>query len=272
MKTIFCSLITAMTFAQSASVMTYNIRYDNPGDGENRWELRRDHLARQILFYEPDFIGTQEGKKHQLEYLDQMLPNHAFIGKGRDDSADGGEYSALFYNHSKFELIGHGTFWLSETPEKPSKSWDSSLNRICTWGLFRDKKSGIKLYVFNTHFDHMGELARLNSAKLILRKIAEINNEKLPVVLTGDFNCNPESAPYLEIIKTMADSRTKDVKSFGPSGTFNGFKFHEPVTNLIDFIFVSKDIAVKRHAALSDSWDCKYPSDHLPVYAEIFLK
>lgn len=269
---LFLSILFTTILPAQVRVMTYNIRYDNPGDGENRWELRRGHLAQQILFYDPDFIGTQEGKKHQLEYLDQMLPSHVFIGKGRDDSADGGEYSALFYNREKFDLLENGTFWLSETPEKISKGWDGDFNRICTWGLFQDKVSSQKLLVLNTHLDHVGELARLNGVKLIVSKISEINTKNYPVVLTGDFNCTPDSAPYAEIAKTLSDSRTKGVRSFGPGGTFNGFNFHQPVKTLIDFIFVSDNITVKKHAVPSDSKDCRYPSDHLPVLADIVLK
>lgn len=169
---------------------------------------------------------------------------------------------------AKFRVIKQSTFWLSETPDKKSKGWDAALERICTYALFEEIATGKKLYVFNTHLDHVGEAARTNSTKLILEKIAAINTDKLPVILTGDFNAEPSSEAYKTLTQTLNDSRTasKD-KPIGPSGTFNGFKFNEPVTKLIDYIFVSKDITVLKYAVLNDSHEGRYPSDHLPVLA-----
>lgn len=271
-------LLLACVFALSAhsqtiKVMSYNIRVDFGGDAENNWEFRREFLAGQILYNEADIIGTQEGKLHQIQYLDSMLVDHVWIGRGRDDSENQGEYSSIFYNQKKFRLITQNTFWLSETPEKVSKGWDAALERICTYGLFEDKKTGRKFYVFNTHLDHIGEVARTNSAKLILEKIRQINTGNLPVLLTGDFNSETTTGAYKSIVQQLDDARTvSKTKPFGPAGTFNAFKFHEPVTLLIDYIFVSKNnVEVLKFAVLSDSKDCKYPSDHLPVIAEIKL-
>lgn len=258
-------------FAQAQiKVMTYNIRVDFGGDGENNWEFRRDFLAGQIRFHLPDFLGTQEGKSHQLAYLLKELPNYGYIGISRDDSDTAGEFSAIFFNMAKFKIIKQSTFWLSETPEKKSKGWDAALERICTYGLFEEIATGKKFYVFNTHFDHIGETARTNSAKLILEKIGELNPEKLPVIVTGDFNAEPTSDAYKTMTQSMNDSRlTSKDKPIGPPGTFNGFKFDKPVTLLIDYIFTSKDISVLKYAVLNDSRDKKYPSDHLPVLAII---
>jgi len=262
-------------FSQDLKVMSYNIRFDNPADGENRWDLRKDFLSKQIQFYEPDFFGTQEGRLHQLKYLDSTLINFKYIGAGRDNSPTQGEFSALFYNNRKYKVIKQATFWLSETPNQVSKGWDAMFERICTYGLFENIKTKKRFYVFNTHFDHVGEIARTNSAQLIIEQINAINKEKLPVVLTGDFNSETNSDAYSHLSSKLDDTRTiSESVPFGPSGTFNNFEFHKPVTLLIDYIFTSrKDFKVLKHAVLSDSKDCKYPSDHLPVYVELsFLR
>lgn len=260
--------------AQDVKVITYNIRYDNPNDGENRWDLRKDFLSKQIQFYKPDVFGTQEGKLHQLCYLDSTLTDYKYIGIGRDNSPNQGEFSAIFFNHKKLRLVKHSTFWLSETPDKVSKGWDAMFERICTFGLFEDISTKQQFYVFNTHFDHVGHAARTNSARLIIEKIKTINTENLPFILIGDFNSETNSEAYQYIASQLDDTRITSRKpTFGPSGTFNNFEFHKPVTLLIDFIFTGKNkMEVMQHAVLSDSKDCRYPSDHLPVYAEINFK
>lgn len=265
-------LLMSSVQSQIVKVMSYNIRVDFGGDGENNWEFRRDFLADQISYNAPDFIGTQEGKLHQLKYLDSALVDHEWIGRGRDNSETQGEYSAIFYNKKKFRLISQSTFWLSETPDVPeSKSWETAYPRICTYGLFEDIKSKKRFYVANTHLDHISELARENGTKLIMERIAKLNTKKLAVILTGDFNSEMDSGAYKTIVSQMNDARNiSKTKPFGPSGTFNGFKFHEPVTLLIDYIFTSKgNVEVLKFAVLSDSRNCKYPSDHLPVLAEL---
>jgi endonuclease/exonuclease/phosphatase family metal-dependent hydrolase len=223
-------------------------------------------LGGQIRFHLPDFVGTQEGKANQLNYLlAKELPGYGYIGISRDSSETAGEFSAIFFNLSKFRVIKQSTFWLSETPEKKSKGWDAALERICTYALFEEIATGRKMYVFNTHLDHIGEVARTNGAKLILDKINALNTENLPVILTGDFNSEPASETYKIVTQSMADSRVASKeKPIGPTGTFNGFKFDEPVTKRIDYIFV-KGFDVLKYAVLSDSKDGRYPSDHLPV-------
>lgn len=274
MKKVFLFLIFPMlVHSQNLKIMTYNIRVDFGGDGANNWEFRRDFLSQQIQFYGPDFIGTQEGKAHQLQYIDSTLTDYKFIGISRDNSKTEGEFSAIFYNEKKFKLIEESTFWLSETPEKKSKGWDAAYERICTYGLFQDIKSKKQFYVFNTHLDHIGVTARTNGSKLILEKMKAVNIKNLPVIFTGDFNSETTSDAYKQIATVMNDSKNSShSKPFGPSGTFNNFEFQKPVTLLIDYIFTSKNnITVNKHAVLSDSKDCKYPSDHLPVYAEILF-
>ena len=282
MKTInrcaLFALIMALTYytglqAQTVKVMSYNIRLDHAGDGDNRWDNRKEQLAGQVKFYEPDFMGVQEALPNQMAYLSLQVNNqYDAIGVGRDDGANKGEYSAIFYNTQKYKLLRQSTFWLSETPDVPSTGWDAALNRICTYGLFQDKQNGKKIWVFNTHFDHVGEKARAESAKLILQKIKEVNKDNLPYVLTGDFNLEPDSEPVTIIKQQLTD--TKDVADliFGPEGTFNAFEFTKPVTRRIDYIFVPKSMKVKKYAVLSDSQNCRYLSDHLPVYAELELQ
>ena len=272
--------LLVMTFSsvgqtESYKMMTYNIRYDNPGDGENIWSKRKGFLSDQIAYYNPDIFGIQEGLHHQVQYLDSVFVDYNYIGIGRDDGKTKGEFSAIFYNNEKLKVLKEGTFWLSENPDEISVGWDAALERICTYGLFEDKFTKEKFWVFNTHFDHIGAVARVNSAALILKKIKEFNTSNLPVVVMGDFNLTPESEPIQLLSKALNDSEKVSVaKPFGPIGTFNAFQFNKPVVDRIDYIFTSKNnIQVLKYAVLSDSKDCKYPSDHLPVLVEIqFIK
>ncbi len=268
---ILFSMILGYVNGQNISVMTYNVRYGLADDGKNSWEFRKDFLASQIKFYNPDFIGTQESLPFQIAFLDSHMTDHSYIGKSRDEDGKG-EYSAIFYNRDKFEVIEENTFWLSTTPEKPSKGWDAAYPRICTYGLFKDKKTKNKFWIINTHLDHIGVKAREQSVVLILKKIKEINTNNYPLVFMGDLNTEPETKPILKLKTVLNDTREISIeKSFGPTGTFNAFQFNKPVTKLIDYIFISKNnkIKVLKHAVLSDSKDLKYPSDHLPVYIEL---
>ncbi|MBK8518165.1 MAG: endonuclease/exonuclease/phosphatase family protein [Saprospiraceae bacterium] len=275
-KWIF-SLLLIISFtsanAQSIKAMTYNIRLDVASDGENRWTQRKDYFTAQIQFYEPDIMGIQEALPHQVTEIAKALTDYNFIGTGRDGIGKG-ESSNIFYKPERFNLKDSGTFWLSETPDIISKGWDAAYNRVCTYGLFKDKKSKKTFWVFNTHLDHMGEVARSKSIELILSKISMLNTKKYMVIFMGDLNSEPNTDRIIALKKVMDDSRDiSSEKPFGPSGTFNGFKHNEPVTRLIDYIFVSKStkIKVKKYAVLSDSKDLRYPSDHLPVYVEILL-
>lgn len=250
------------------TALTYNIRYDNPGDGEDAWPKRRDFLAGQLRFHAPDIFGIQEGLHSQVAYLSEQLPDYERVGVGRDDGKQGGEYSALFFLKKRFRLLASGTFWLSETPDTVSKGWDAALPRICTFAHLRDSFSGKNLWVFNTHFDHIGREARRRSAELILLKIKEKNTKNEPVILTGDFNAEPGKEPIGVLTRELRDTRSvSEEPPFGPEGTFNAFKFHEPVRRRIDYIFCTSDLTVRQYAVLSDSRDCHYPSDHLPVLA-----
>lgn len=254
--------------------MTYNIRYDNPNDGENRWDMRKDWLANQVRFVGPDVMGIQEGLNHQVNFLDENLTDYKYVGIGRDDGKNKGEYSAIFYNFNKLTLVDQNTFWLSETPEKISVGWDASMERICTYALFEDKSTKAQFWVFNAHFDHIGNTARAESIDLILQKIKDLNSQSLPVFLMGDLNLAPDSEPIQKLSTQMKDSfHNSKNPAFGPIGTFNGFKHDRIVTRRIDYIFTgSNGIEVNKYGVLTDSKDLKYPSDHLPVVIEATFK
>lgn len=267
-------LLGLISNAQSFTVITYNIRLDVAVDGENAWPLRKDYLSSQIQFYEPDIFGIQEPRPNQVVDISTMLPKYNQVGIGREGEGKG-ESTNIFYKKDRFMLKESNTFWLSETPNIISKGWDAAYNRVCSYVLLKDKKSKKYIWVFNTHLDHKGEEARTKSIELILSKIAELNTKNYPVIFMGDFNSEPSSERIIALKNVMNDTRDiSEEKPFGPSGTFNDFKHNEPVTLLIDYIFVSKNnkLKVEKFAILSDSKDLKYPSDHLPVFVKLNYK
>ncbi|MBY0492422.1 MAG: endonuclease/exonuclease/phosphatase family protein [Gemmatimonadaceae bacterium] len=258
-------------------VMTFNLRYDNPGDGVNAWPNRRDGVGALLRFHGADVIGVQEALQRQLEDLDVRLPGFARVGVGRADGKTGGEFSAIYYRTSRIALVDSGTFWLSTTPEVvASKGWDAALERIATWSHFRDRASGCRWLQLNTHFDHMGENARIESARLIRRRLATLAHGQ-PIIMTGDLNADPTSAPYRVLTsEVIADGaaplRDAFVVSrsghYGPASSWNAFTAIEPGRR-IDYVLVSEPIAVLRHAALTDRLENRFPSDHLPVVADL---
>ena len=257
--------------AQTFTAMTYNIRLDVAVDGENAWPLRKEYFTSQIQFYEPDIFGVQEAKPNQVVDILTMLPKYNQVGMGREGIGKG-ESCNIFYKKDRFILKETNTFWLSETPNEISKGWDAAFNRVCTYALLKDKKTKKIIWVFNTHLDHLGEVARTKGIELILSKIAELNTKNYPVIFMGDFNSEPTTERIISLKKQMDDSRDiSEEKPFGPSGTFNNFKHNESVTLLIDYIFVSKNnkLKVEKYGILSDSKELKYPSDHLPVYVKL---
>lgn len=267
---IILSVITSFSVSsQDLKIMTYNIKLDYPKEGKNSWTNRKPFMVNQIKFYEPDILGVQEAMPNQMKDLDSLLTDYSFVGVGRDDGKNEGEFSAIFYNNEKLKALQSSTFWLSQTPDKVSMGWDAVCNRVCTYALFENQKTKQKFWVFNTHFDHVGKEARKNSAILILDKIKSLNTENYPVFLTGDFNMEPDHDSILYIKETLRDSKEIAKVDFGPEGTFNAFHFDQPVTRRIDYIFVSENVKVNKYAVLSDNWDLKYPSDHLPVLINI---
>ncbi len=269
---LFALFITSITMSQNVNLITYNIRYANPGDKENPWDKRKEIITSQITFYEPGVFGIQEGLDHQVKYLNSQLESFSYVGVGRDDGETEGEYSAVYYNHNIFTELDHGTFWLSETPEQPSVGWDASMERICTWVLLEHEESGKRLRVFNTHFDHRGAKARASSARLILRKMDEISKQGETIALMGDLNALPDQEPIEVIDAKLKDTRiVSQTQPFGPEGTYNGFDYDEPAERRIDYIFV-KDTEVLKYGVLNDPVNLHFPSDHFPVFAEVRLK
>ncbi|WP_373518567.1 endonuclease/exonuclease/phosphatase family protein [Pricia sp.] len=258
---------------QEIKVMTYNIKYDNVNDTVNNWNERKEKLVELIEHYGPSFIGIQEALHRQVTYIDSSLTDFSYIGVGRDDGKKQGEYSEIHYDSTRYKVLEHNTFWLSDTPDTPSVGWDAALERICTYGLFENLGSGKRLWVFNTHFDHKGETAREKSAQLIIDKIKEINTDDLPVVLTGDFNLAPDETPIQTLKNYMEDGQqiTKAL-FYGPSGSFNGFDLEMILDRRIDYIFV-KNLAVENYMHIDDRLEnLKYISDHLPVLITVSEK
>ena len=263
--------------AQDLSVMSFNIRYNTPADSLNAWPYRKDKVASQILFHEAHIIGVQEALHDQMMDLQERLPQYKFAGVGRDDGQDKGEYSAIFYDITRLQALQTKTFWLSETPAVPgSKSWDADITRIVTWVKFRDRKTKKIFFAFNTHFDHIGKIARRESAKLLLQKVKEIAGN-VPAVITGDFNAEPADEP-IQVIKDKSnplyftDSKVISLTPhYGPAGTFNGFKNKERNDQPIDYIFLKGKWKVLKHATLSQTWEGRFASDHFAVLARISL-
>lgn len=267
-------------------VMSFNIRNDNDGDkGLSSWKVRKDKVASVIRFHHTDIVGLQEVLKDQLEYLDSHLSEYDFIGVGRDDGEDAGEFVPIFYRKDRITLEDWGAFWLSETPEvKGSMGWDAACVRVTTWGKFKDRRTNQIFFFFNTHFDHMGQVAMEKSAYLLLDKVEEIAAD-LPAIIVGDFNNTPDSKAY-RILTNSHGNALKDSKLVSKNGHYGcEFSFHgfdalellkrvqrgsmDSVSQLIDFIFIKNEIDVINHAILADNWDGVFPSDHMPVVADL---
>jgi len=259
----------------SFNVMSFNIRYDNPGDSTHAWPNRKEMVRSVIQYHEADLLGMQEALEHQVKYLAESLDHMDWVGVGRDDGKTKGEFSPIFYNKSKFDLEDSGTFWLSETPDEISVGWDASMERIASWARLKHKQSAKTVFYLNTHFDHRGEKAREESAKLIRAKIKELAVD-MPIIVTGDFNSFPESAAIQNMISDGELNDAFEVSEqphHGATSSFSGFVVSNPmeVNRRIDYIFVSPEVKVKKHAILTDSRNNAYPSDHLPVIAKVSI-
>ncbi|SVB66627.1 uncharacterized protein METZ01_LOCUS219481, partial [marine metagenome] len=191
--------ISSSIYSQPHSIISYNIRYDNNWDVENSWKIRRNKINQILVQYSPSIIGIQEGLLNQVQYIDSSLINHDYVGIGRDDGKEKGEFCAIYYDTTRYVLLKDSTFWLSETPDTVSIGWDAVLERICTYCLLTDRITKKEFWVFNTHFDHIGVTARERSSELILNRINKINSRSLPIILMGDFNSIPDSPPVIEI-------------------------------------------------------------------------
>lgn len=259
--------------AQSFHVATYNLRFDNKRDTLDLWKNRHNALADLVRFHNFEIFGTQEGLKNQLEDLKKDLPQYDYIGVGRTDGKEAGEYSAVFYRTDRFKLLQQGTFWLAPDTDKPNVGWDAALPRICTWGKFSDKASNFTFYLFNVHFDHIGVQARQESAKLILAKVKEMAG-KTPAILTGDFNVNETNESYLLLKNSGTLKDAYEIAEFrlAPNGTFNGFRPGSKSEGRIDHIFLTSQFEVKRYGILTNTYNGRYPSDHFPVMVQLNIK
>ncbi len=258
--------------AQTLQVMTFNIRYANPRDSLNYWDYRKENLAKMLQYYKADLCGMQEALIGQIRDLDSLLPEYDYVGKGRGDGKEEGEFSPVFFRKDNFILLGTNTFWLSPTPDTPGKGWDANLNRIVTWAKFKTVQKKSVFYFFNTHYDHLGPIARRESSILLLKKITEIAGDA-PVIVTGDFNATPDQEPIKIVLDNGREDRLYDTEflslqpHFGPFSTFNNFEFKEQEGRHIDYVFLKnhKRIQVLNHATLTNSWNGKFASDHHAV-------
>lgn len=300
-KNVFLLLVTfcfiSGLFAQSLSVATYNIRNENQGDASrgNGWKQRCPVITQLIRFHDFDIFGSQEVLFGQLNDMLGQLPGYDYIGVGRTDGLNAGEFSPIFYKKDKLTLTKSGNFWLSETTDKPNVGWDAALPRICTWGKFQMKESGDSFWFFNLHMDHIGVKARLESAKLVYQKIQTMCAGE-PVILTGDFNVDQTSEGYqfLTASGMLQDSYETAGIRYATNGTFNNFDPNLKTNSRIDHIFLSKGLQAVRYGVLTDSYRAesdksaeevkssqfpkevslyhyvsRMPSDHFPVQVEV---
>lgn len=255
--------------AQEIKVMTCNIRLDLESDSENRWDMRKDKLTSFFKEQSPEILLLQEALFHQLEFIDSLLPAYSWVGAGRDDGKRAGEFSPILFDTTQFTILNSSTFWLSESPDSVSYGWDAACRRVCTFALIKHKSGPMKFLVFNTHFDHQGILAREESAKLIIRKIDELNTEKFPLILGGDFNSLPESNTVRYLASKLKDTLPFLIES--PEGTFTGFEPTSLPKERIDYIFVDGfNVNSLKHFS-NRTPEGLFLTDHLPVEAKIFI-
>jgi len=280
--------VFSMTMAQPFKALTFNMRYDNPLDGDDRWELRKAGLLNVVRKASPDLAGFQEVLVNQLEDIRKSMTGFEFVGVGRDDGAQAGEYSPLFYNEKKFTMLEQGYFWLSETPDQPGRGWDAACNRMCCWLILKEKNSKKQLLVMNIHMDHEGKQARSNSVRQLTAFIRErsekyIENRKedmspnLSILLMGDFNLTPDDSAYAQLIDSrltlyegLADAYKATVNPpVGNEGTFNGFNTEELPAKRIDYQWTI-GLEVRNYRCLDERLaNGRWPSDHCGVLTEV---
>ncbi len=263
-------------------VMSFNIRYGTANDGDNHWDKRKDLLIETIKAFDPDLLGTQETLGFQRDFLAKQLPQYDVLGVGRDDGKEGGEMTALYYKRARFEKVDGGHFWLSETPDQPgSKSWDTAITRMVTWVKLRDRvyPKAKPILFFNTHFDHRGQIARLESARLLRRRVAEMS-KACTVIVTGDFNADEGSEPYQALFNANDNQQLllRDAyRLIHPvratnEGTFSDFKPEAKAGPRIDWIGISKEWQVTQAEIDRTARQGRTPSDHFAMTAVLRLR
>ncbi len=272
-KSLICLLLSAISISPAFSgnikpeklkVISYNIRMGEADDGTNSWKYRYPASAMMIEDQKPDIFGLQEAYDYQKQYMEEFTKGYKSVGVGREDGKNKGEIMAIFYKTSRIKLVKWGTFWLSETPDRPSMGWDAACMRTATWALMKDKMSGKKFYYVNTHLDHVGRQAQENGLKLIVEKIAEMNPENYPMVLTGDFNVEPDDT-VLESLKLKMKGARETAVSTDLSPTFNGWG---KTFLTIDHIYYSGFSSCTIFEVINKPYaERNYISDHYPVKA-----
>lgn len=278
---LFLITILSISFSslsqEDLNIMTFNIRVNLASDSLNAWPYRKDKVSSQVLFHRAHIVGVQEASAGQMTDMQQALTCYRYAGEGRD-GGNKGELSAIFYDTVRLKLLKTETFWLSPSPNSVGeKGWDAAYPRNVTWAHFRDRKTKKYFYVFNTHFDHRGIVARRESAKLLMEKVHTIAGSS-PVIITGDFNAQPTDEPIMILMDQSNPNRFTDAKSvsarphYGPTGTFNAFQSKETSNQPIDYIFIKNKVQVLQHATLSQTWEGRFSSDHFPVFARVLIK
>lgn len=247
---------------EGLKVMSYNIRLGGAKDGTNSWQYRCPATIMMLEEYKPDVFGVQEAMSFQIKFINEFARDYKCVGVGRDDGKKEGEHMSIFWNKKTVSLLKWGTYWLSETPDEPSMGWDAACMRTATWALMKDKKTGKKFYFVNTHLDHKGTQAQKNGLKLIVEKIAEMNQEGYPMVLTGDFNVTPDNPCLVDLDKIMTSTR-KIAKKTDSLGTYNQWG---RASSVIDYIYVSGFSAVPEYQTVTKKFgQIPFISDHFPV-------
>lgn len=265
---VLAALFSLVSCSESKElkVMSYNVRYDTANDGDNAWDFRKHATIAMLNDVKPDVFGVQEALPHQLSYISEQAPDYSCAGVGRDDGISAGEHMSVFWNTNTIEMIEWGTYWLSETPEKPSFGWDAGCRRTATWTLMKDKRNGKKFFFVNTHLDHEGVEARKNGLQLVVDRIAAMNPDGYPMVLTGDFNVTPDDECLVNLDKQM-DSARKIAKVTDNHTTYNGWGTQSPDKEyVIDYIYVSGFTSVPEFYTNMKSYaDVQFVSDHYPI-------
>ena len=266
---LFIYFLLSNLVLDEIKVISYNVRYNNPNDGKDIWENRRSTIVNLIKNENPDFLGLQEVNHAQLLFLNSNLSNYSFVGVGRDDGKTKGEYSPIFYNNNLFDLIKSDTFWLSSTPDKISVGWDASMERICTYAVFKSKTNKKNIWVFNTHFDHIGIEAREKSADLIISVINKLTEPENYVVITGDFNLLDDSKPIMNLQSNFNDTNKNLEKTDKSYGTFNNFKLNFVSKSRIDYVFEKNFKLINSRHIIVKTPEGRWASDHHPILAKL---
>ena len=252
----------------SVTVISYNIRHAKAKDGTNSWQFRAATSPMMIMDQKPDILGFQEALEEQVKFIKEYTKGYGYIGVGRDDGKASGEQMGILYNKKKISVLKWGTYWLSETPGKPSFGWDAKCRRTATWALLKDKRSGKKFFYVNTHLDHVGVEARSKGLKLVQDKIAAMNPKGWPLILTGDFNIHPDNPAILELEKTMKSARDVAAKT-DRHATFNGWGKAGPA-EIIDYIYFTGFSRCASYETITKEYgERKFISDHYPIKATL---